>query len=154
MNFLTFIFLALLIFGILSQKQYQEYYSFGSNVNGQLGLSTSYSKPSFFDLSNIKQISAKTSILFLTNSSLVYALGDNGVFLFNKQKFGQLGLNSFHSLPTPTLIGTISGVSQVAVGAHHSIFLTNSSQVFGTGDGFVILNFSKIVWTIWTDSQL
>ena len=74
--------------------------------------------------------------LALTEDGKVHTMGCN--------EYGQLGSGNTQTITTPTYLKSLQGipVMQIATGAHHSIVLTVSSNIFSFGKNrFLKLNF-------------
>jgi alpha-tubulin suppressor-like RCC1 family protein len=115
-------------------------YAFGSNSQGQLGITTSGFTPSptptLVTLPGaggpVTQVAAGGYFtLAVTSSGQLYAFGEN--------HFGQLGNNKepLEPHPTPTLVtlpGEVGPVTQVAAGANHSLAVTSTGQLYAFGE--------------------
>lgn len=111
-------------------------YATGLNTYGQLGLGTnnniykfSLIDTSFIGSSIISNISCgKYHSVILTNDGKIFISGSN--------IYGQLGNGNNTNLNTFTLLDTFSlnGTPiQIACGAHHTLILTNTNKIYGTG---------------------
>jgi alpha-tubulin suppressor-like RCC1 family protein len=110
----------------------------GHNADGQLGVTsvttdtTSRFIPTqVLNISGIAQIAASSShSLFLKSDGTVFACGTNGS--------GQLGVTSVTTDTAkriiPTQVLNISGITQIAAGANHSLFLRSNGAVFACGN--------------------
>ena len=100
--------------------------SFGSNTDGELGLSSLDDKsiPTLIpDIDNIIQVSAGREFsLILNDKGYVYSFGRN--------QYGQLGQGHNRNLNKPTLIGNISDIIQISAGGHHSLLLDKNGYVY------------------------
>jgi alpha-tubulin suppressor-like RCC1 family protein len=118
-------------------------YAFGANFSGELGISTNSGTsnpnptPTLVglpgEIGTVTQIAAgKYHSLVVTSSGQLYAFGQN--------IYGELGSATNNGTPnpnpTPTLVGLpgeIGTVTQIAAGAHHSLVLTSSGQLYAFG---------------------
>ena len=125
-------------------------YSCGHNYKGQLGLGTSgddsdKSTPTliktYHDSSSVRHnysnimitkiSSGSNHSLFLTREGHVYSCGDNW--------FGQLGLGTSRSgsnKSAPTLINSLSNVTEISSGPSYSLFLTREGHVYSCGNNW------------------
>jgi hypothetical protein len=105
--------------------------SFGQNAYGQLGDGTTVNKNtpiSVSSLSNIIAVSAgRAHTLYLKDDGTVWASGSNN--------YGQLGLGIADTIrhSTPVQITSLSGITAIAAGGNHSLFLKNDSTVWACG---------------------
>jgi len=103
----------------------------GYNQYGQLGVGTSESQ--YLNLIQIPifgfSVSASAGYedsFVLTNNSQVYGFGNN--------PYGELGVGSSgNSFSTPTLVTTLSNVTQICACQYHTNFLTKAGNVYVTG---------------------
>jgi alpha-tubulin suppressor-like RCC1 family protein len=115
-------------------------YAFGGNLSGQLGIDTGMAKnptPALVSLPGasgpVTEIAAgEAHGLALTSTGQLYAFGDN--------RYGQLGTSTNSGTtnpnPNPTLIalpGAGGPVTEIAVGANHSLALTSTGQLYAFG---------------------
>src|SRR5205085_1130517 len=107
-------------------------YAFGSNDDGQLGLSDNNNKniPTLIlNLNHIIQIAAKSvRSLALSNTGQIYAFGAN--------YFGQLGLGNNIDKNIPTLIPNLNHIIQIAARGAHSLVLSNTEQIYTFGNNY------------------
>jgi alpha-tubulin suppressor-like RCC1 family protein len=119
-------------------------YACGYNANGQLGINSTTDSwvlvqvlgaSGSGNITGITQVAGGSHSLFLHNTGIVYACGENNV--------GQLGINSTTDSrvlepvrdTTGTLGNNITGIKQVACsGCPHSLFLHNTGIVYGCGN--------------------
>jgi alpha-tubulin suppressor-like RCC1 family protein len=114
-------------------------YSWGINIDGQLGLGTPLVDKSYPTIINdlrgkyITDISCGTShSIAITAAGEVYSYGSN--------KYSQLGLGNAYIeeyYPVPRLIPSLVGVviAAVSVGAAHTVAISSDSRVFSWGVG-------------------
>jgi len=107
-------------------------YTFGDNECGQLGLGDKndrYIPTLIQNLIQIIQVSGGSShSLVLTNNYQIYAFGDN--------VYGQLGLGCSYekNIVIPRLINGFNDIIDISAGADHSLFLTETGQIYSCGD--------------------
>ena len=103
-------------------------FTFGSNVNGQLGIGDdciSTHEPQIIDIPPIKQISCGEGFsMCLTNDGFLYSFGDN--------YYGQLGHGHKRSLYYPTKIPSLKDVEFVECGSNH-VFCKTLDEIYGWG---------------------
>lgn len=105
--------------------------AWGSNVYGQLGdSSTTYKKLPVYvkNLSNVIAISGKSAHTthFLKEDGTVWATGRN--------LYGELGNNTISSQTTTVVpVLGLSGITAIAGGQYHKLFLKNDSTVWACG---------------------
>ena len=109
--------------------------SCGNNANGQLGDGTNVEKttPVLLNISNVKQISAKTThTMFLLNDGTVKGCGNN--------QNGQLGTGTLEQIVKEPVFVKIDSyntnlrnVIQVSSGMGYTLFLLNDNTVLGCG---------------------
>jgi E3 ubiquitin-protein ligase HERC4 len=101
------------------------------SISGHLDDEFFYSKPTLIKLpteSNVVQLaSGYYFFMMLTQDGKVYVMGQND--------YGQLGLGHRNSSPSPTYLSSLQGIPlvQVACGAHHSLVLSMSGNIFAFG---------------------
>lgn len=118
-------------------KKFSEIIGWGNNTYGQLGLSSQDSDhepvPRIYTFQiEISAISCGSShTLILSSTGYVYSFGSN--------ESGQLGLgesvSGVKSIPSPSLIRSISKISKITSGAWHSMALSVSGELFTWGEG-------------------
>src|SRR5205085_1974865 len=90
-------------------------FSFGNNINGQLGLGNNdliQLRPKAIpNLNNIIQVATGW------NHSLVLS-SDGKVYSFGENQFGNLGLGDNVNKNIPTLIQTLNNISQISAGTY------------------------------------
>lgn len=115
-------------------------YSFGSNLQGQLGVTTNFggdspTAPALVTLpgasGGVVQVAAGSAhSLALTSSGQLYAFG------YNEE--GQLGNSDRASDDTPTLVklpvDATGTITQIAAGGYHSLALTSTGQLYDFGE--------------------
>ena len=104
--------------------------AWGRNNEGQLGDGTAIDRAQMRRISGISQALAtaalgETHCLAATDTGQVYSWGNN--------YFGQLGDGTTTSRYTPSVIGGLANVTQVAAGDHHSLALRNDGTVWAWG---------------------
>lgn len=117
----------------------------GSNSIGQLGDGTNFDRTSpvqVVGISNVTAIAAgATHSLFRKSDGSAWSCGFNGK--------GQLGIGSYTNMNTPVQVyGLSSGITAVAAGGGHSLFLKNDGSVVACGnnddgqlgDGSMLIN--------------
>lgn len=104
-------------------------YSFGCNIQGQLGTGDNESRNIPYHISNLPLITKVSCgeyfTLCLDESGYLWSFGEN-----NR---GQLGIGNCESQNTPIRIKGISEISSIACGAEHSLCLTNSTELWSFG---------------------
>lgn len=104
-------------------------FSFGSNHNGQLGLSsskTAWNPTLILNISNIIDISAgEYHSLLLNNEGKVWSFGDNSN--------GQLGREGFRNGYILTLIPELNDIKQISAGTFHSLILNDRGHIYSFG---------------------
>ena len=117
-----------------------EVYACGYNELGQLGngTNTDSNYPVKVKLNSTTNLSGITAIscggyhsLFLTNTGEVYACGNN--------ELGQLGngTNTNSNYPVKVKLNSttnLSGITAISCGGYHSLFLTNTGEVYACGN--------------------
>ena len=103
----------------------------GLNGNGELGDGTTTQRNTPVQVSSLSGITAIAEgwqhSLFLKNDGTVWACGDNG--------FGQLGDGTYTSSNTPVqAASSLSGITAVASGLYHSLFMKNDGTVWACGN--------------------
>ncbi len=105
-------------------------WSVGRNNFGQLGDGTQINRSIPIQIPSLSGITAIAAggmfSLFLKNDGTVWAVGENS--------YGNLGdgLQSTFKI-TPGQVQNISGVTAIATGTHHSLFLLSDGTVWGVG---------------------
>ena len=110
--------------------------SFGKNIDGQLGVSSNEKNQLVYDITNRFSLQEGDYIIDIKcGASHTLALSNNGyVYCFGSNKFGQLGIEGFDIIDTPTRIESITdNVISISVGRFSSYVLTNQSQLYGFG---------------------
>jgi alpha-tubulin suppressor-like RCC1 family protein len=109
-------------------------WGWGSNQLGQLGIGTTTAPPVLapvqaINLSNIVAIAAGNHhALALRNDGTVWAWGNN--------QFGQIGTGTatpLEPVTTPFQVPTLTGITALSGGAHHSLALRNDGTVWSWG---------------------
>ena len=115
----------------LALNIHNKVYSWGDNLNGQLGLGHNINEliPRLVSKmpKNIVQILAGGfHTLALTNDGYIYSFGSNGE--------GQLGLGDNNNKNVPTLVSKLyNKVIQIAAGFRHSLCLTSDGHIYSFG---------------------
>jgi alpha-tubulin suppressor-like RCC1 family protein len=125
-------------------------FSFGRNIvilslmlkDGQLGLGDydDINIPTLISsLDNIIQISTGSShSMVLNRNGRVYAFGLNNVIFTINLKVGQLGLGDNFNRSIPTLINSLTNITQISLGGSHSMVLNNQGRIYSFGGNGVI----------------
>ena len=113
-------------------------YAFGNNSGKQLGLKNCQNDvkvPTLIEdliLSN----PAKVTSVACANSFSIAVTNQGEVYSWGTNLYGALGLSkNLTSVETPTLLPKIQQVRKVSARHNHSIFLTQSGEVFMAGKG-------------------
>jgi alpha-tubulin suppressor-like RCC1 family protein len=116
-----------------------EVYACGRGSYGQLGTGDNENRPTPVKITTfpvgidpIKEISAgEDQTMFLTQTGEVYACGWGGR--------GQLGTGDNENRLTPVKITTfpagVDPIKEISAGAHHTMFLTETGEVYACGSG-------------------
>jgi alpha-tubulin suppressor-like RCC1 family protein len=108
-------------------------WTFGSNINGQLGDGTIINKDLPVQVPGITNAIAATG----GNSHSLILKGDGTVWAFGNNANGQLGDGTIINKSIPTLIVSITGAIKIACGALHSLIYKSDDTVWTIGsNGF------------------
>eukprot|EP01080_Neovahlkampfia_damariscottae_P000518 gene518-8031_t len=105
-------------------------YSFGYNIDGQLGDGTNTDKRTRVQITGINKIKSIAAggrfSLLLDVDGQVLSMGSNG--------YGQIGMeNDFNNRIVPTMVFNGNNVTQIAVGNAHSIIVKSTGIAYGFG---------------------
>ena len=118
-------------------KKYSEIIGWGNNNSGQLGLSDQ--DRSHEPVPRIYTFQIEISSMSCGNSHTLILSSTGYVYSFGSNESGQLGLgdslSGVSSLPSPSLIRSISKISKIASGAWHSMALSVSGELYTWGEG-------------------
>jgi alpha-tubulin suppressor-like RCC1 family protein len=132
----------LIIFVIFSKEQY---FGCGNNNEGQLSIGNNITLNQITSLNNINILNVQ---FFGTRSYSSFLFTQTNTYVWGNNNFGQLGLNDNVQRNTPTILSFFNGNSlkDISFSESHSLFLTNTFQVYSSGQNTVKIH-NKIEWT-------